>query len=90
MRKKSRKADFVSVGLEPLHTIKINLKASETVDSAIMRLRREVNKSGHLRALRTKRYFEDPREKKKRKLADARRKLKFARQMKRNKAQRGP
>lgn len=76
------------------------------VDSAIMRLRREVNKSGHLRILKaryfvlsgatltsflqTKRFFENPREKKKRKIAEARRKMKFARQMKRRSQQQAP
>ena len=36
-----------------------------------MRLRREVNKSAHLRTLRHKRFHEDAREKKKRKVAGA-------------------
>ncbi|KAH8098530.1 glutathione S-transferase [Aureococcus anophagefferens] len=61
-----------------LNSIKITVRSGESVDSVIMRLRREVNKSGHLRTLRNKRYHEDAREKKKRKLAEARRKMKFA------------
>ena len=65
-----------------LNSIKITVRSGESVDSVIMRLRREVNKSGHLRTLRNKRYHEDAREKKKRKLAEARRKMKFARQRK--------
>lgn len=69
--------------LVPMNSIKITVRPSESVDSVIMRLRREVNKSGHLRTLRNKRYHEDAREKKKRKLAESRRKMKFARQRKR-------
>ncbi|KAJ8598808.1 hypothetical protein CTAYLR_008642 [Chrysophaeum taylorii] len=77
----------------PAMTIKISLRPNESVDSAIMRLRREVNKSGHLRVLKvisrlaqlissqTKRFFENPREKKKRKLVESRMKMKFARAM---------
>merc|ERR550514_1302466 len=52
-----------------------------------MRLRREVNKSGHLRTLRTKRYFEDARQKKKRKFVESRRSMKFMRQRKRRSQQ---
>merc|ERR1719482_2261347 len=48
-----------------LNSIKINTRQGESVDSVIMRLRREVNKSGHLRTLRHKRFHEDAREKKK-------------------------
>merc|ERR1719231_1052113 len=61
----------------PLSSIKINVRSGESVDSVIMRLRREVNKSGHLRTLRHKRYFEDPREKKKRKSRELQLKRKF-------------
>ena len=70
--------------------IKINTRSGESVDSVIMRLRREVNKSGHLRTLRHKRFHEDAREKKKRKVAEARRKMKFMRQRKRRSQQQGP
>jgi len=73
-----------------LNSIKINTRQGESVDSVIMRLRREVNKSGHLRTLRHKRFHEDAREKKKRKVAEARRKLKFMRQRKRRSMQQGP
>merc|ERR1719263_2258153 len=73
-----------------LNSIKINTRAGESVDSVIMRLRREVNKSGHLRTLRHKRYHEDAREKKKRKKAEALRKQKFMRQRKRRNSQFGP
>ena len=54
--------------LAPMESIKITVRNGESVDSVIMRLRREVNKSGHLRTLRNKRYHEDAREKKKRKV----------------------
>ena len=74
----------------PLNSIKINTRSGESVDSVIMRLRREVNKSGHLRTLRHKRFHEDAREKKKRKVAEARRKMKFMRQRKRRSQQQGP
>jgi len=74
----------------PLHSIKINSRSGESVDSVIMRLRREVNKSGHLRTLRHKRFHEDAREKKKRKVAEARRKIKFMRQRKRRSMNQGP
>ena len=74
----------------PLQSIKINTRSGESVDSVIMRLRREVNKSGHLRTLRHKRFHEDAREKKKRKIAEARRKMKFMRQRKRRSQQQGP
>lgn len=74
-----------------MNTIKIILRPNESVDSAIMRLRREVNKSGHLRILRTKRYHEDKRIKYKRKQVESRRKLKFFRQLKKQRAsQRAP
>merc|ERR1719311_1072433 len=73
-----------------LNSIQINTRAGESVDSVIMRLRREVNKSGHLRTLRHKRYHEDAREKKKRKKAEALRKQKFMRQRKRRNMQQGP
>lgn len=73
-----------------MNTIKIILRPNESVDSAIMRLRREVNKSGHLRTLRTKRYHEDKREKYKRKQVESRRKLKFFRQLKKRASQRAP
>merc|ERR1719161_3045581 len=79
-----------SYPLVPLFSIKINTRAGESVDSVIMRLRREVNKSGHLRTLRHKRFHEDAREKKKRKVAEAQRKLKFMRQRKRRSMQQGP
>ena len=70
--------------------VKIVVKDGESIEQTIMRFRREVNKSGHLRVLRTKRYFEDAREKKKRKVAEARRKMKFMRQRKRRSQQQGP
>ncbi|KAJ1458708.1 hypothetical protein M885DRAFT_512490 [Pelagophyceae sp. CCMP2097] len=71
-------------------SITIDVRPSEAVDSVIMRLRREVNKSGHLRLLRTKRYFEDAREKKKRKFAESRRAIKFQRQRKKRNVMQGP
>ena len=62
-------------------------REGEPLDSMIMRFRREVNKSGHLRVLRHKRYFEEPREKKKRKAAELRLKRKFERQRSRRQNQ---
>ena len=59
--------------------VKIVVKDGESIEQTIMRFRREVNKSGHLRVLRTKRYFEDAREKKKRKLREMQMKNKFMR-----------
>jgi len=82
--------DSCSLPRVALNSIKINTRQGESVDSVIMRLRREVNKSGHLRTLRHKRFHEDAREKKKRKVAEARRKLKFMRQRKRRSMQQGP
>ena len=41
--------------------VKIVVKDGESIEQTIMRFRREVNKSGHLRLLRNKRYFEDAR-----------------------------
>jgi ribosomal protein S21 len=73
-----------------LNSIQINTRQGESVDSVIMRLRREVNKSGHLRTLRHKRFHEDAREKKKRKKAEALRKKKFMRQRKSRSMQQGP
>jgi len=72
------------------YTINVEMKPGESVDEAIMRLRRAVNRSGHLRILRTKRYFEDAREKKKRKLVESRRKKKFMKQLQRTQEQRAP
>ena len=85
-----RAARAAPARLAPLESIKINVRSGESVDSVIMRLRREVNKSGHLRTLRHKRFHEDAREKKKRKVAEARRKMKFMRQRKRRSQQQGP
>jgi ribosomal protein S21 len=41
--------------------VKLVVKEGEAIDTVIMRFRREVNKSGHLRTLRNRRYFEDAR-----------------------------
>merc|ERR1719387_1669720 len=62
--------------------VKISVKDGESIEQTIMRFRREVNKSGHLRLLRTKRYFEDAREKKKRKVREMQMKKKFMRNRK--------
>lgn len=55
----------------------------EPIESALRRFKRQVNKSGHLMELRHKRYFENPQERKKRKVKEARMRVKFERMQRR-------
>lgn len=68
--------------------IKVEVGDGEPIESAIRRFKREVNKSGHLMELRHRRYFETPQEKTKRKMKEARMRMKFERIQKRRMAQR--
>ena len=50
----------------------MNVGEGESIEGALRRFKREVNKSGHLMELRHKRYFENSQERKKRKIVQAR------------------
>jgi len=63
--------------------VKVEVGDGEPIESALRRFKREVNKSGHLMELRHKRYFENPQERKKRKVKEARIRKKFERMQKR-------
>jgi small subunit ribosomal protein S21 len=52
--------------------IQIRLKKGETIDRAIKRLKKIMDKEGVLKLIRANRYFEKPSEKKRRKSARAR------------------
>ena len=52
--------------------IKVAVGEGEPIESALRRFKREVNKSGHLMDLRHKRYFENSQDRKKRKIVQAR------------------
>ncbi|KAL3821985.1 hypothetical protein ACHAXA_002971 [Cyclostephanos tholiformis] len=52
--------------------IKVLVGEGEPIESALRRFKREVNKSGHLMDLRHKRYFENSQDRKKRKIVQAR------------------
>jgi small subunit ribosomal protein S21 len=66
----------------------VDVGDGEPIESALRRFKREVNKSGHLMELRHKRYFENTQEKKKRKVKEARLRIKFERMQRRKLAQR--
>lgn len=68
--------------------IKVDVGDGEPIESALRRFKREVNKSGHLMELRHRRYFENPQEAKKRKVKEARMRIKFERMNKRRMANR--
>ena len=68
--------------------IKVNVGDGEPIESALRRFKRAVNGSGHLMELRHKRYFENPQEKKKRKVKEARIRIKFERMQRRRMANR--
>merc|ERR1719181_1517326 len=53
-------------------SVKVNVGEGESIEGALRRFKREVNKSGHLMELRHKRYFENSQERKKRKIVQAR------------------
>ena len=68
--------------------VKVEVGDGEPIESALRRFKREVNKSGHLMELRHKRYFENPQERKKRKVKEARMRKKFERMQRRRMANR--
>jgi small subunit ribosomal protein S21 len=74
---------FLPLGVRPSSelavSIKINVGDGEPIESALRRFKREVNKSGHLMELRHKRHFENSQERKKRKVKEARMRIKFER-----------
>ena len=55
----------------------------ESIESALRRFKREVNKSGHLMELRHRRYFENSQQKKKRKIKEARMRIRMERMQRR-------
>jgi ribosomal protein S21 len=67
--------------------IKIAVGDGEPIESALRRFKREVNKSGHLMELRYRRNFENSQDKKKRKIKQARIRVKFERIQRRRMAQ---
>lgn len=85
--KKARTTDSYSA-TELNVKIRVAVGDGEPVESAIRRFKREVNKSGHLGVLRHKRYFENSQEKKKRKIKEARLRIKFERMQRRRMANR--
>ena len=68
--------------------IKVDVGDGEPIESALRRFKREVNKSGHLIELRHRRTFENAQEKKKRKIKEARMRIKFERMNARRMAKR--
>ena len=63
--------------------IKVVVGDGEPIESALWRFKREVNKSGHLMELRHRRHFENSQDRKKRKIKEARMRIKFERLQKR-------
>mmetsp|Transcript_9993 Transcript_9993/g.15041 ORF Transcript_9993/g.15041 Transcript_9993/m.15041 type:complete len:116 (-) Transcript_9993:43-390(-) len=59
--------------------IEVEIGEDESVESALMRFKRAVAQSGHLQELKYRTHFENSQEKKKRKMANARRQNKLAR-----------
>lgn len=55
--------------------VQVRLKRGETVDKAMKRLKKIMDKEGTMKQLRASRYFEKPSEKKRRKSARARSRL---------------
>ncbi len=53
----------------------VRLKKGESVDRALRRLKKKLDKEGTMREVRAKRHFEKPSEKKRRKSARARSRL---------------
>jgi small subunit ribosomal protein S21 len=68
--------------------VKVEVGDGEPIESALRRFKREINKSGHLMELRHKRYFENPQERKIRKVKESRMRKKFERMNKRRMANR--
>lgn len=63
--------------------IRVVVGDGESLDSALRRFKKEVNKSGHMMELRHRRYFENAQEKKKRKKKEAGLRRKFERMQRR-------
>jgi small subunit ribosomal protein S21 len=55
--------------------VEVRLKKGETIDKALKRLKKLLDKEGLMKQLRATRYFEKPSEKRKRKEARARARL---------------
>ena len=66
-----------------LAAIKVEVGEGESIEQALRRFTREVNKSGHLMELRHRRYFETTQQKKKRKAKEARTRARFERMQQR-------
>ena len=64
-------------------SVKIDVGEGESIEQALRRFKREVNKSGHLMELRHRRYFENSQEKKKRKIKEARMRIRMERMQRR-------
>jgi len=59
--------------------IKVQVGEGEPIESALCCFKREVNKRGHLMDLRHKRYFENSQDRKKRKIVQARFRIRMER-----------
>ena len=60
-------------------SVKIEVGEGESIEQALRRFKREVNKSGHLMELRHRRHFENSQEKKKRKIKEGRMRIRMER-----------
>ncbi|MBI2441738.1 MAG: 30S ribosomal protein S21 [Lentisphaerae bacterium] len=52
--------------------VEVKLKKGESVDKALRRLKKKLDKEGTMKAIRNHRYFEKPSERRRKKLARAR------------------
>ncbi|KAL3776575.1 hypothetical protein ACHAW5_000339 [Stephanodiscus triporus] len=75
VRPASSAPSVTSLGVD----IKVQVGEGEPIESALRRFKREVNKSGHLMELRHKRYFENSQDRKKRKIVQARFRIRMER-----------
>ena len=64
-------------------SVKVEVGEGESIEQALRRFKREVNKSGHLMELRHRRYFENSQQKKKRKVKEARMRIRMERMQRR-------
>ena len=64
-------------------SVKVDVGEGESIEQALRRFKREVNKSGHLMELRHRRYFENSQQKKKRKVKEARMRIRMERMQRR-------
>mgnify|MGYP003885220897 CR=1 FL=1 len=60
---------------DELRVIQVKVKKGESVDKALKRLKKILDKEGMMKQLRANRYFEKPSEKRRRKAARARARL---------------